>query len=123
LPFTFDSIGSVVHRRFISSEPLLRHVCPCGAAKLADFLIGQATWPAQKATDRDFLIGTFGSNNVIDADRLIQVHRFDLIDQHSVLVFSGRVVWIVAGVWYDLSHWPHSNEIPSAYIVLAQAFA
>jgi hypothetical protein len=101
----------------------VRYLCPGGAAKLADFLVGQATWPSQKATDRDFLIGTFGSNNVIDADRLVQVHRFNFIDEYSVLVCSGRIVWIVARVRYDLIHWPHGNEIPSACIIPAQAFA
>jgi hypothetical protein len=119
----FDGVGIVACDKFVASEPLVCHVCTCCTTQLTDFLVRQSTWAAQKATDRYVFAVLFTSDNVINANGLVQVKRFNLIDEHSVLIFSGRIVRIVPGVPNDLRHWPHGDQISSTFVITPQTLS
>ena len=123
MPLMFGGVGILACHRFVAREPLVCQICACCTAQLTDLLVGQSPWTTQEATDRHVLVVLFTSDDVIDTDRLVQVRGVDLIDESSVLVCSGRIVWIITGVLNDLRDRPHGNQIPSPFIITPQAFA
>lgn len=97
-------------------EPLLRQVRPSRATNLANFFVAQAPWSSKETTYRNTRVVALSSNNVIDANGLIQADRFGLVDEYAMTELSGWIFGLITWILDHLRHWPHGDQIPGALV-------
>src|SRR5208337_1677457 len=112
---------AVAGLRSAGGQPLSRHLRTSRSPELPNLLVGQTAWTSQETTDRDLVVVTFASDQVIHADGLVQMNRLGLADQNPMLVLRSGVVGIITRVLHDGGDGPHTDEVSGALVRSPQA--
>jgi hypothetical protein len=67
------------------------------------------------------LVVTLATDDVIDADRLVQPQRLGLVHEDAMSKLACRKFRIVAGILDNLLDWPHGNQVASAFVFSPEA--